>query len=295
MYITMKKNENIPVGKGLAFADTSSGAEVLKSVWQYLRFFLREKVGIIILSTILLLMLWGYHGNLELLSIFFKSWTFPCEKGCVRSTIFSFVPWDRELISFLGGAILLVLVPIGIIRLYFKQSLSSYGLSLPVQGKRKAAWMVFAVFMVFTAASMVIASGDHDMQALYPFYKTFTSIPQFLLYELCYFPFFLVIEFVFRGYLLFGVADNPLTAESEDGTTSVVYLRTFAIIISMLAYNTWHLGKPLTELWATPVWGLAAGTVTYLLRSIWPVLMVHFLMNVILDALILHHLKLLFY
>jgi hypothetical protein len=290
------ENEKNPYNKQeVSFRDAASTKAVLGSIGQYLRFFLWEKVGIVILSTILLLLLWGNHGNLELLHFFIHSWNFPCEAGCVRVPILPSIPFDRELISFWGGALLLVVVPGCIVHFYFKDSLGSYGLALPARGKRKAGFMVFVIFLCLAGISMYVAALNLDMQALYPFYKTFTGIPEFLLYELCYFPFFLVIEFVFRGYLLFGVADNAFTAGGEDGQSHRVYLRSFAIIISMLAYNTWHLGKPLTELWATPVWGLAAGAVTYALRSIWPVLMVHFLMNVILDAFILHHLKLLFY
>jgi membrane protease YdiL (CAAX protease family) len=290
----MEKKENLPENQVQDFLEASSAKEVFKLIGTYFRFFLREKVGVVILSTILLLLLWGYHGNLDLLKVFIKSWEFPCESGCDRTPIISGIPWDRELISFLGGALLLVVMPVLIIRFYFKQPLGNYGLLLPPKGKRKAGVIIFLVFMAITSVSMYVAAGNQDMQALYPFYKTFTGIPQFMLYELCYFPFFLVIEFVFRGYLLFGVADNPITATSNNTTSNTVYLRAYAIIISMLAYNTWHLGKPLTELWSTPIWGFVAGVVTYTLRSIWPVLIVHFLMNVLLDAFILHHLKLLF-
>ena len=35
----------------------------------------------------------------------------------------------------------------------------------------------------------------------------------------------------------------------------------YAILLSMLSYTAWHLGKPLPELWGTLVWGLVAGTI----------------------------------
>ena len=141
------------------------------------KFFLKEKTGIVILSSILLLMVWGYHGNIELLHFAIGSWIFPCEAGCVRIPILSFIPWDRELISFWGGALLLVVIPCCIVRFYFKQPLSMYGLALPAKGKRTTGFLVFLIFMALAVASMLIAAKDKDMQALYPFYKTFTSIP----------------------------------------------------------------------------------------------------------------------
>jgi hypothetical protein len=60
----------------------------------------------------------------------------------------------------------------------------------------------------------------------------------------------------------------------------------FRILIPMLAYTAWHLGKPLPELWGTLVWGLVVSAIVLAIRSIWPIVAVHWLLNVWMDLVI---------
>jgi membrane protease YdiL (CAAX protease family) len=60
----------------------------------------------------------------------------------------------------------------------------------------------------------------------------------------------------------------------------------YALLISMLAYTAWHAGKPLLELWGTLPWGLLAGVIALATRTIWPIIIVHWLLNVFLDVVI---------
>lgn len=265
---------------------------IFKIIWEALKPFFCHKPSIIILSAIILIMAWGYHGNLDLLKLIIPDWSPPGVDTLTRTPILCWVPWDRELISFWGGAFLLVVIPALIIIFCFKQPLSMYGLGLPPKGKRMTGLVFFLSLVIVFAYPFYIASknhGDNSMQSVYPFYKTFKDPGQFILYELSYFPFFLAIEFIFRGYLLFGLADNGFSSTDKNGITTTFSVGIYAVVISMLAYNVWHIGKPLTEMWSTPVWGLICGIGAYKLRSIWPVLMAHWLLNVFLDAMILSH------
>jgi membrane protease YdiL (CAAX protease family) len=70
------------------------------------------------------------------------------------------------------------------------------------------------------------------------------------------------------------------------GYAGPYYFHKYALLIQMLSYTAWHLGKPLPELWGTLIWGLAAGAVAYSVRSIWPVILSHWLLNVFMDSLI---------
>lgn len=58
------------------------------------------------------------------------------------------------------------------------------------------------------------------------------------------------------------------------------------VALSALSYTAWHLGKPIAELWGTLVWGITAGTVALASRSIVPIIIVHWLLNVFLDLAI---------
>jgi Type II CAAX prenyl endopeptidase Rce1-like len=246
----------------------------------------KKNTAILLISIVILLMLYGYRGNMELLKIIIPDWSYPGVDTDSRTPIISWIPWDREIISFFGGFLLLVVIPCFIIRFGFHENLSEYGLGWPVKENRKMALVLFLTLALGSAIPFYFGAKDAGMQAVYPFYKTFTGLPQFLIYELSYFPFFVIIEFVFRGVILFSVM-RSLESKPNDAHAGVL-----AIVIAMIPYCVWHIGKPATELWGTPVWGLLAGAGIYITRSIWPVLMAHWLLNIWLDGWILHNLGL---
>ena len=263
---------------------------VLKLAWQAIRAFPFERTGQIIGSAFILLMLWGYHGNFELLKLILPDWRGPGVDIGHRPALIPGVPWDNELISFWGGAVLLVVIPMLLIKFVYKQNLADYGLGLPPPGRRKLALQTFLTLVAISLPAFLIATHNADMRATYPFYRPFSGVGEFALYELSYLPFFIAIEFIFRGYLLFGLAgirDREIQSpQSDPGVPGAFYFGKYALLIQMLSYTAWHLGKPLPELWGTLLWGLAAGVLAYTVRSIWPVVLAHWLLNVFLDALV---------
>lgn len=271
---------------------------VLHVIWCSIKGFFIQRPGQIIGSAFLLLMLWGFHGNLELLSAIWPAYRGPGVDIGSRPVLIPGVPWDNELISFWVGCLLVVVVPILIIKFVFRQPLKDYGLGLPPPGKRKLALTTFIMLVVVTLPAFALGPRDAGMRATYPFFRPFTDIGQFLLYELTYLPFFIAIEFIFRGYLLFGLAgvkDDEASAQviralSDTGVPGIYYFAHYALLIQMLSYTAWHLGKPLPELWGTVIWGLAAGATAYAIRSLWPIILAHWLLNVFLDMLILQSL-----
>ena len=266
---------------------------VLKLVWHTARSVLQEKPGQILASAFLLLMAWGFHGNLDLLQAVWPAYRGPGVAIGARPTLIPGVPWDDELISFLGGVLLLVAAPMAIIRLGFRESWSKYGLGLPAPGRRKLALWGFLTLTALSLPAFYLGAQNPEMQALYPFYRPFASRLEFAAYELTYFPFFLTIEFIFRGYLLFGLESiAPGDVRAGGGPAAHVFFGKYALLIQMLSYTAWHLGKPLPELWGTLLWGIAAGAVAWAVRSIWPVVLSHWLLNVWLDWLIVHKLTL---
>jgi hypothetical protein len=202
-----------------------------------------------------------------------------------RPSLIPGIPWDNELISFVAGFLLLVLVPIALIKFVYKQPLRAFGLGLPPPGKRKLAVQGFLLLTLPSLVGFFFAAQNPALTEVYPFFRPFSSVGQFLVYELVYLLFFVAIEFMFRGYLLFGLAGvRDTDVGDRGGVPGVYYFGRYALMIQMLSYTAWHLGKPLPELWGTIVWGLAAGAVAYAVRSIWPVTLSHWLLNVVLDA-----------
>lgn len=263
---------------------------VFKLIWQSIRSFFTERPGRIIGSAFILLMLWGFHGELELLRLVWPDWRGPGKDVGYRPQLLPGVPWDHELISFVVGAFLVVVIPVLIIRFVFKQPLSDYGLGLPPKGKRALALSTFLTFTLLCLPGFWLGAHDPSMRQVYPFYKAFSGPGEFILYELSYLPFFIAIDFIFRGYLLFGLAGirDMEIKNSRGGIAGPLYFGKYALLIQMLSYTAWHLGKPLPELWGTLAWGLAAGATAYAVRSVWPIILSHWLLNVFLDAAILY-------
>jgi len=242
--------------------------------------------ALIIATTMVLLMLWGFHGGVDLLGAVFKGWTGPGSTGNPqRARLIPGVPWDQEWISFAIGAALLLGVPAALIKFVFKERLSDYGLGLPKKGRGRYTLWSTVLLAAIGFPAMCVASHDPGMRATYPFFRNFASLGAFLTYELGYAVFFLVIEFVFRGYLLFGLygAHHPGGVQGVRASQDPPVLSHYAILLSMLSYTAWHLGKPLQELWGTLLWGVVTGTMVLTSGTLWHVFLVHWLMNVFLD------------
>ena len=247
-----------------------------------------DPAGMVLGSTFLLILLWGTHGKVELLGKVWGSWE-PGGDAAGRASVIPGVPWDQEWLSFLVGFILLVVIPVLLIKLVYRQDLADYGLALPPRDRVKFAVLSSVVLLAVGGFVFLMAAGNDEMQAVYPLYRgEFESDVDFAVYEAGYLAFFVVIEFVFRGYLLFGLyqfrdRDAPPGVVGAPGPFVFGH---YAIFISMLAYTAWHLGKPIEETWGTIVWGLVAGPIALVSRSVVPLIVVHWLLNVFLDLAI---------
>jgi hypothetical protein len=250
--------------------------------------FVHDRTAIIVGSTFLSLMLWGYHGRLDLLGAAWDGWKGPGSDPATRANIAPWIPWDQEWLSFWAGALLVVGLPALIIRFGLHERLRDFGLGLPPPGRRKLALYASAALFVVSVPTFWVGAHCAAMRSTYPFYRDFTGDGQFVIYEIGYLPFFVAIEFVFRGYLLFGLfslpgRDAPAVGVGQPRPLVLGY---DAILVAMLSYTAWHLGKPLPELWGTLPWGLAAGAIALAIRSILPIILVHWALNIWLDLVI---------
>jgi uncharacterized protein len=252
---------------------SSEDSDVCKELWRILRQaydHLRTNEALLILSVFVLLIVWGPKGE-PLFTPWLKNWidAQPLDAG-----------FRLQLLSFASGVVLLVCIPILIIRFGFKQPLSKFGLG---RGNSelglKVMLLAFAIGIpLYFAASRLPVMWD-EYPLLYRGLTTNEIVQrftwsQFVVYELLYFAFFLVIEFSFRGYMLFGL-------ESRFGAHT--------ILIQMLPYTIWHLSKPVPELLGTPLWGLVTGALGLRVRSVWYIVTAHWVLNVFLDTMILIH------
>ncbi len=248
-----------------------------------------DRAGIILASTFLLLLLWGKHGEVQILDPFGNWWRPADPNPSDRAQLIPGVPWDQEWISFFIGFVVVVLIPCALIKWRFKQHLSAYGLRWPRPNKMRFAVISALIILIASAVGFLFATGNPAMRAAYPLYRgDLSNNTNFAIYELGYFLFFVAIEFIFRGYLLFGLygIKDSESAEEVQGSPGPLVFGYYAILISMLSYTAWHIGKPIDEAWGTVVWGLVTGAVVLESGSILPIILVHWLLNVFLDLAI---------
>jgi hypothetical protein len=240
---------------------------------------LKDKTAVILWSSFILLTLWGFKGDMAVLfDLLGKEWLEKLLPG---------IAWRNQLFTFVSGFILLVVIPCCIIKFGFKEKLSEYGLGWPKGENAKLGWTAFLVILVIGIPVFFMGTFDASMQQEYPLFEkgSITTWGGFIIYELVYFLFFIVIEFIFRGYLLFGLygIEDVNALKGVKGIKGPLVFGLYAILIQMLAYTMLHIGKPVPEYMGALVWGVAVAAVALKIRSIWPIIIVHWLLNVFVD------------
>ena len=245
---------------------------------------LTDKTALILLSTFILLILWGSKGDMKILAkIFGEKWP---------GALFPGVPWHDRLASFLVGFLLLVAVPCCIIKFIFKERLSEYGLGWPKEtAGRKQAVSGFFLIIGVAIIPFYLSAFNPGMQEEYPLFGdviTKGDWGAFVVYELVYLLFFVVIDFIYRGYLLFGIfkIKDIKAIKGVKGIKGPLVFGIYAILIQMLSYTMWHIAKPVPELIGTVFWGIGTGAVVLKTRTVWPVIIAHWLLCVFLDIVL---------
>jgi len=155
--------------------------------------------------------------------------------------------------------ILYLVIPVAIIKLYFRQRLSDYGLGL--KGALKHV-PVYIVLFAIVLPCVYIASLNEVFREQYPFYQGRGNEipPGFLAFELAYAAQFFALEFFFRGFMLHGTKHR---------------FGAYAIFVMVVPYCMIHFGKPFPETIGAIIAGIALGLLSLKTRSIWLGFMIH--------------------
>jgi membrane protease YdiL (CAAX protease family) len=150
------------------------------------------------------------------------------------------------------------LLPLLCIKLVLKRPLSDFGVRF-VENRRIIA--MYASMLLVVAPFVYWASTTHAFLRTYPKYDDAgESLPQLVIWELAYALQFLMLEFFFRGFLIFSLAR---------------YIGGLAVFVMVVPYAMIHLGKPLAECLGSIVAGVALGTIALRTGSIWGGVAVH--------------------
>ena len=212
------------------------------------------KPTVVVLGSVTLVALHRYFGKVA-----FAKATFP--------SLSSLAAAEYEIAS---AFILFGLIPLALVIFLFRESGRDYGLRL---GDWKFGLIAIVILFPIIAGSLYLDSKSPAMQASYPIDKGATqSVHAFLLLEVPCLLFLMAWEFIFRGFMLFG-----LRARVGDW---------LAICIQTIPSSLWHIGLPAKVTVAAIPGGLLFGILAIRTRSIiWPILL-HYLIWVGLDLFV---------
>jgi hypothetical protein len=165
--------------------------------------------------------------------------------------------WSR-LYSTFASLVLYLIIPYIYIRFVFHEKLKDQGWTL----KGIARFKVLYIAMILVVLPLVVmVSFSKSFSSHYPLYsEARDSLANLIIWELSYGLYFVVIEFFFRGFMVFSLAR---------------YIGALSIFVMDIPYVMIHFGKPASETIGSIIAGVALGTLSLRTRSIFGGIIVH--------------------
>ena len=213
----------------------------------------------ILLVVPIILTIWVYYGKQADFDQLFKSFHSR---------------WNQDfygaVYEYLTAFLLMFWVPFFIVRMFFKKRIREFGFRT---GDARYGWRFVALVLpIFLWAAYVGSSGS-GIQSEYPLAKSSMGhYYQFLVVEIFYLIYYLSWEFLFRGFMLFGL-------EKRFGAYT-------AILIQMIPSAIIHIGKPASESFGAIFAGLAFGYLAIRTRSIIYPLILHAIIGIGTDVFV---------
>ena len=204
-------------------------------------------IGSIILA-ILLITIQRYYGQPRLFTNLFGDYV----SNLPLPTI-----WPR-LYSMFACLVLYLIIPYIYIRFVFHEKLKDQGWTLRGIARFKVLYIAM-ILVVFPLVVMV--SFSKSFSSHYPLYsEARDSLASLIIWELSYGLYFVIIEFFFRGFMVFSLAR---------------YIGALSIFVMDIPYVMIHFGKPASETIGSIIAGVALGTLSLRTRSIFGGIIVH--------------------
>lgn len=209
----------------------------------------RYRAALLLVTAVLVLTALYYFARPDVIGVFtpLRGWR-------------QMTPGTRSpLVHYAASAVLLAVVPVLVARWLGGIRLRDLGLGLG-RWREGLCWLVVGIPLAVVAGKM--AANQPGMQAVYPLDPAVSpSVGTFLPYALSAFLYFGAWEVLFRGVLLFGLAERFGAANAN-------------VTQSGLAVTA-HFGRALNETFAALPGSLVFGFVTWRTRSIWYIAIIH--------------------
>ena len=211
---------------------------------------LDREIVIIFLSVAVLQTLSWYFTSLQ----FFRS-EFTCKyfSNDANADLYGFVYW------FIGDCISLFVIPLLVIKILFKKSIKEYGIQF---GDFNFGLKVAIAAMLVMLPVIWVMSSRADFASQYPqLFSAKTDWIKFIIYETALFMYLFSWEFIWRGFMLFGL-------EKKFGF--------YAIFMQMIPFVILHNGKPVIETLSAIVGAVVLGIIALRTRSFIYGVIMHF-------------------
>lgn len=172
------------------------------------------------------------------------------------------------LYLYLGDFIIFFVIPLLIIKLIFKEKFSDYGLTL---GDKQFGIKAVIISSVIMIPIIWFVSASSSFASIYPHLSIAKESWQiFLIYELSMLLYMLSWEFIWRGYMLFGLREK---------------FGYYSVLIQMIPFVILHNGKPDIETFSSIAGGIILGILALRTFSIWYCVIIHFIIMLSIDTI----------
>ena len=212
----------------------------------------KQETSLILLLVPIVLTLWVYFGKQANATLLF-----PALETHWHLDFYS------TMYEYVAAFILMFCVPVFFIVVVFKKGLRNYGVRLG-DARYGFRFLIAGIPVVLLVA--FLGAGSPQMQAEYPLAKSAMGHPNlFLIIEIFYVIYYVSWEFLFRGFMLFGL-------EKRFGALMAILIQTIPSAIV-------HIGKPAGESFAAILAGIVFGYLAIRTRSILYPLILHVLVG----------------
>lgn len=192
----------------------------------------------------------------------------------VTNTSFYFRHIGADILSsriywLLGDGLIMFLIPVGSVKFIFKEKLSNFGIRL---GDVKFGLSTLVLFLLVMLPLVWIVSASESFAETYPQggRALLHNLPMIMFYEFCVLIYMLGWEFLWRGYMLFGLKEK---------------FGYYSILIQMIPFFILHKGKPELELFGAIFAGIILGIQAWRSNSFIYSWILHWLIMVSIDTI----------
>jgi membrane protease YdiL (CAAX protease family) len=215
-------------------------ASELKDLWRIIKQ-LDRKIIIIFISVAVLQTISYYYTSRR----FFRYNYFERLQSDKNVFLYEYIYW------FVGDFLTLFILPLLVIKLLLKEKFNSYGLKV---GDYRVGLKYSLIFLAVMIPIVWFVSANGDFIDTYPQLNDVKySWSIFLVFESGILLYMVAWEFIWRGFMLFGL-------EEKFGY--------YVVLIQMIPFLILHNGKPAVETFGAIVAGLALGILALKTRSV---------------------------